>query len=398
MGSVYSRIGSKFLWLAYKGSNGKRVCQSSETADEGAARKVLLAIERKIAAMREAGIVDEGPLTLARYSEKWLAGRKKDGRDAGADKRWLNHVMGDLGPVRIEKVTTIQVKDAIAKLMQAPESERLAPASILHVYDRLRSMFADAVFYGIVTGSPCLLRWKRGELPEKITKDPNFRRLSVYTRDEVEVLISTERIPEWRRMLWAGLFLLGTRVNEMTPRRWRDIERREPLDCLWIGTSIGALTKLEKPGTKGGKRCVREMPIHPAFAKMLAAWRLSGWARLMGRQPKPDDYLIPGADGGRLSSAETLQLLKEDLEMLGFRARTQHAMRHTFISLATGDGARRDLLKMVTHQALGDIMDKYTWLSWDVLCVECAKLKVSVREGQILRYSTATAHIEAPND
>jgi hypothetical protein len=32
--------------------------------------------------------------------------------------------------------------------------------------------------------------------------------------------------------------------------------------------------------------------VHPTLAKLLAAWKLSGWERLFGREPKPDDLVV----------------------------------------------------------------------------------------------------------
>ncbi len=55
-------------------------------------------------------------------------------------------------------------------------------------------------------------------------------------------------------------------------------------------------------------------------------------------------------------------------------------MRRTFISLCLSDGARKEILKWVTHSRPSqDQIDDYTTLLWNPLCEEVAKLKVRLR-------------------
>jgi len=35
----------------------------------------------------------------------------------------------------------------------------------------------------------------------------------------------------------------------------------------------------------------------PTLARVLAAWKLGGWERMMGRAPRADDILVPKQDG-----------------------------------------------------------------------------------------------------
>jgi integrase len=107
----------------------------------------------------------------------------------------------------------------------------------------------------------------------------------------------------------------------------------------------------------------REMPVHPTLARILAAWKL-GFERLTGREPNPDDLILPSRRGKHRNSNHMLNRFHEDLERLGQRARRQHDARRTFISIARADGARPDILRWVTHGPTGDITDQYTTLPW----------------------------------
>jgi hypothetical protein len=130
------------------------------------------------------------------------------------------------------------------------------------------------------------------------------------------------------------------------------------------------------------------VPVHPALARILAAWKLGGWARYAGRAPRLDDLVLPSAHDFQGRPRElhrhrnvgwSLNRFREDLSVLGIPRRRHYDSRRTFISLAVGDGATKDLLRWVTH-APGDVFDDYTSPPWPDLCREVAKLRVRVRK------------------
>src|SRR5262245_7615672 len=82
-----------------------------------------------------------------------------------------------------------------------------------------------------------------------------------------------------------------------------------------------------------------------------------------------------------------------------FRARRVHDARRTFISLSLADGARRDILRWVTHGPEGDIVGLYTTLPWRARCAEVEKLRIDVREGRVLKFpKVATVGCDSPCD
>jgi hypothetical protein len=76
--------------------------------------------------------------------------------------------------------------------------------------------------------------------------------------------------------------------------------------------------------------------------------------------------------------------LLDDLKRLGMRPRRGHDLRRTFITLARVDGARSDLLQMVTHNPSNNIIDIYASMPWPSLCAEVAKLNVQRRKGEFV--------------
>ena len=53
------------------------------------------------------------------------------------------------------------------------------------------------------------------------------------------------------------------------------------------------------------------------------------------------------------------------------------------ITLCLSDGARKDILRWISHGPTGDIMDLYTTLPWNARCEEVAKLNIDLRNAAI---------------
>ena len=178
------------------------------------------------------------------------------------------------------------------------------------------------------------------------------------------------------------------RIGEAAALRWRAYDPSlNLLGRLLIASSYNRKRKLEK-AVKTERP--REVPVHPTLAKMLAPWKLGGWKRLMGRQPTPDDLLIPSFERKHLLDPQVLERFHQDLQALGFRPRRTHDARRTFVSLSLADGARRDILRWITHGPEGDIVSLYTSLPWAALCEEVTKLNIGLRAGQLLELRKAS--------
>jgi hypothetical protein len=129
------------------------------------------------------------------------------------------------------------------------------------------------------------------------------------------------------------------------------------------------------------------MPVHPTLHVILAEGKMSGWPEMMGRMPTPDDLIVPTPQcvkiprGRMRDKSNSWKWLCKDLDALGLRHRRGHDLRRTMISLATNDGARRDLLALCTHTPTRRAaIDLYMNMPWDACCAEVAKLKLNRRE------------------
>ncbi len=391
MGSVFPR--GRMLWLKYKGPDGEWHNASSgfEVGREEQARAVLAAVEAKIAA----GFADAGPLTLTAYAKKWIKERRNRGITSAGDddSRLRKHVLPVLGARRLDELRPALIRDLVRALVRRwRETGKPAPRSIRNIYGALHRMLEDATVDGLIATNPCHL--KRGDLPQPEDADPEWRDSAVFIRSEVESILAEGALPDDRRVLAALLFLAGVRFGEAAGLRWRHYDNAmAPLGRLTVAKSYNAKVHIEKT-TKARK--VRHVPVHPVLARLLADWKLRGWAKWYGRHPGPDDLIVPS----RASTGEKLVFRNvgrakrrwdEDLERLKLRVRRQHDARRTFRSLCLSDGARRDILQWVTHGRPGDVEGLYDQITWDAVCAEIAKLKIELETGKVIALPRAAS-------
>jgi integrase len=361
------------LWIRYKDASGD--WKSSSTGYPLHERKKAARLYREVTARIAAGQeVDdlEGPVTVARWIAKWEKTRTH--ADAGNEKQRLrDHVTPVIGPMPLGEVRPRHIAEVVLRL----RAEGKAPKTIRNVYTAITALFRSAQLHDLVEASPCILR--RQELGEIEDSKQGWRATAVYNRNELERLISDERIDEDRRMLYALEGIGGVRHGEAAGLQWLHYDAElKPLGRLTVARSY------DKTRTKTGR--TRLMPVHPVLAAMLADWRLRGWSAMMGRQPKPEDLIIPTPKGSRTklgsmrSKNYSGKLFAKDLVLLGLRHRRGHDLRRTMISLARSDGARKDLLELCTHTPKKDAaIDLYTTIEWPIFCAEIAKLQVSRR-------------------
>ena len=374
MGTIYPR--GNVLWMGYKDVHGKRRYRSTgfHVGQERAAKKLLSVVESKIAAGQAYGEAEHGPVTVKRYAKTWLDRRRRQGVGDvdNDDGRLDNHVLPKIGKMPMSDVRPRHILSIVDALK---EGGKHAPRTIRNIYGTMHTMFGQAVVEEIVDSNPCVLT--KAQLPKKEDKDPEWRAGAIFMREELELLISVNLIPPDRQMVYGMEGLAGLRHGEMAGARWRLYDQgARPLGRLVVAHSY------KKAGTKTMR--TREVPVHPVLAAMLAEWKLRGWEEMMGRKPTPDDLIIPSREGRMRSRHHSRNKLLQDLRRLGLRHRRGHDLRRTFITLARVDGARADLLEMVTHQQRGDIVNIYTSMPWPSLCDEVAKLNVSRRKGEVI--------------
>lgn len=390
MGTVYAR-GNK-LWLGFIGPDGKRYMRSARlnVGQEAEARAKLAELETAIAARASTA---PAPLTqtVASWASTWSQRRVAKGKHTNAklDQRALErHVVEAelavhgtrvvLGRLRLEEVRPLHVR----AWLEAMEAKKLAANTVLSVYSLMSRMFRAAVREELLEASPCLL--ERGELPQLSDGEPEARPdEAVFSLRELEVLISDPRLPLDRRVGYAVSLLGGLRQGELAALTWADYDAAlEPLGRLYVSKSYTRKNKRVK-STKSN--VARWVPVHPALASLLAQWQLSGWQALFGRRPESTDLLLPNRAGRFLTDLNLWGNLQADLKLLGWRPRTFHDTRATFITYAIAGGATWELLQHVSHgvkRRSRRMSHVYVRPPWEVLCAQVLCIKLQLREAE----------------
>ncbi len=396
MGSISVRGSKLYAWIKAVDGAWKRIATGQPDTPEGrtAAEELIADLERKVEAERAAlarvGASATSPMTVRRWADRWIDDRRKLDLDWKNDRNRLEHVLPAIGELLVADVRTRHIVDVFAKIRTTPSKETgkpLAPRTVHNIYSVVSAMFRDARLANLIEQSPCCLTDRQlGPLRDK---DPLWRQGAVYTRDEAQIMISDSRIAADRRLTYGFGLLAGLRPGEIAALRWTHYDSTvQPLGKLTIAFAHNT----RKNRTKGTKtEAVRNVPVHPTLAAMLAEWKLSGWAAMMGRPPAPDDLILPlppdaaairrTRDGEPIRTGDYMGKAwrERDLKMLGWRARELYATKSTFITLAIDDGARPEIIRdRITHAKIRrDAFSGYDrGPHWIETCREIAKLEL----------------------
>jgi integrase len=318
-------------------------------------------------------------ISVRRYAHLWLDERRARGIESikNDEAKLRLYILPQLGRFRLESgvIRPRHIRALVATLRRRPgvRGHLLAPRSIWLIYAVVHRLFEDAIADELIDYSPCHLR--RHELPKLVDRDPAWRATAIFSRSEIERLLSDPRIPEDRCVVYTLAACAGLRAGELSALHWYHYDAAaEPLGRLVVARSFSVRSHREKDVKTGRPR---QVPVHPILREMLECWRDYGWAKVMGRAPRADDLIVPSLQGLNRRARHGRKRFYDDLDRLGLRRRRFHDLRRTFISLCLSDGARKDVLRWVSHGGSGDVMDLYTSLPWSALCDAVAALRLS---------------------
>lgn len=310
--------------------------------------------------------------TLAQHGDEWA--RRLRTRSASDDRqRWRDHIRPYLGEKKLEDIRPRHVIAWIEAL-----SAKRSASLVASCHSVLSRILEDARIKDLITTNPAR-GLPRGTLPRR-----SRRTTPPGTREEAELLLTSEAIPEDRRIIYGLLFLAGLRVGEAIGRRWSDID--ELASPLWRLLVHDQYDRQPLKTSDGEFVAARDVPIHPALAEMLDRWRREGFARTYGRHPRPEDPISPdprksrgGDDLPTRTKNQILKALYRDCDSVGITRRGTHTGRRWFASYSRMDGASKDIIERITHNPTGEVIDRYTYFGWESLCAEVLKLKVLAR-------------------
>jgi integrase len=337
--------------------------------------------------------VDRTATTIAQWGRQWALERR--GSTACQDRKilerlvWSRPGFGDLpmSDWRLEHtyqlVLDLQktpIAECARRAVKAEPGQTISDKYVANIYGLVKTMSVAARLKGVIHVDPCLL--PKGTIKRTRKKTPR-----IYLPDEVLKLIHSPAVAPEARVFAALGFFAGFREGEICARTWSDYDPdSRPLGALRCVTQYKdrKLKTAERPGERP-----REVPVHPELARILDEWWSNGWELAFGREPTLDDRIVPsfGQGKGKLgrtprprvigthTKSSAYKMWRRACDKAGVSNRSLHSTRHTFITWAQRGGANPKHLERVTHNAAGDIIDRYTHLDWDPLCaaVECIR-------------------------
>lgn len=389
MGFVYHRDTAKgrVYWISFN-HEGERFRERAGT-DKREAERFLARREREV---RE-GITESRPNgrapTLRRFAEGFFESRAARSVRSVADEqaRFRLHVDPKLGRLRVDEITP---KIVAAWVEEMKLEGQLSAKSIRNTHGVLSVILGQAQFEELVEvnaakGLP------RGILPPLKSKKP-----VPYSRDELAVMLGHPAVPPDVRVLLALMGLAGLRLGEACGRRWRDLNtNREPLWRLRVHDQYdGQPLKTAEHGDAKE----RDVPVHPVLRDLLIDWYREGFEATLGRPPRPADPITPWParmaprSENQAGKAADKAIAAAGIERI--RGRRVHSLRRSFISLARSDGARRDVLETVTHNARGEIIDVYTEFVWPARCEAVSALRITPLEAMPEKDATQATDLD----
>lgn len=358
-------------WINFVDQGGKRRREpAGSTLDE--AKRLLAQRQREVANGSYDPVRKTATVTLNDFAARFLATRST--RSVDRERQiFRDFIEPTIGARPLAEIRPRVVAQWVADLRRGRDGRVPADKSVCNIHGVLSVLLEGARFEDLITDNPA-----RGLPPGVLPENRRMREKGAWTREEVETLISSERIPEDRRVLYAIGAFTGARLGEAAGMRWRDLDTkaaplwRWALRTQWGGEPL----KTDR---------ARDVPIHPELRRVLAEWKMTGWPRLMCRAPRPDDFAVPyGEAGGCLTmNAAGAKSIQRNARHAGLdpEGRDFHSLRRAFITVARLDGAPTDLLERVTHNKRGEMLDVYTYFGWDALCGAVSKVRLAVRRG-----------------
>ena len=249
--------------------DGTRRVVESGFATEEAAEHYANAVAGELSAFRP--IVSVPGATLTHYGRRWLVARERDGmRSVRSERPYFERHIATTGFASraMRDISVREVREWVRELGERQVSrtvhtkngterrsydKRLTRTTVKQVLGILRRILDGAVEDGIIETNPA----KGIKVPKQAKTDEGWTYL---TQAEIDTLLSSDKIPEGKRLAYAVAIFTGMRLGELLGLRWDDVH----LDCEH--PQVIVRHSYDGP-TKSGR--VRTLPLLPQAAAAL---------------------------------------------------------------------------------------------------------------------------------
>jgi integrase len=271
----------------------------------------------------------------------------------------------------------------------------LSPFACRNATNALTAFFRDVMAEEWVPlpANPMEHEAVRREIPDGVTLAGKHTIIH-FTRLVAERLLTAPRVPEWRRVrtlveLTSGMAegeVAGLRVDDVDVAKDTEIPTYKVTKAIVKAGPDGWAT----PGKTKTENRVRVLPVHSLAAKALRAWLANGWARHVGRAPKPTDPLFPN-DKGEAWRPSMAVMLRADLVRTGLPSTyeghnyTAHSTRRSFATWLAEADVPEDTRRRLMGHAAGDVTAlHYTARSLRSLHEAVERIKLDLSAGEVI--------------
>jgi integrase len=292
--------------IANDAMSGRRDARKAAAEADAAKRTIAELAPEVIGHRKTAG---GSPATLAEFS--------------GAVDGRIVPMLGDLAP---HELTSAELAKFVDDL-KADECSPLRIRNVMKVLGRFIKIVRVRELDPLLRANPVREAFELGlELPSpERTEEPVHLSLP-----EARKLLRGKAPPE-RRARYALAFLTGLRDGEIAGLRWEDVAGglvRVRFAVATVGNG--------KPGPLKTPAAKRDVPMHPALAGYLKAWR-AAWTKAIGQAPKGTDPVFASPRRGPESSLrhyrpKSAEHIQTDLAAVGIKRPEVdfHATRRSF--------------------------------------------------------------------
>ncbi len=302
----------------------RQITRSGFTTKRDAQRALDEEIDRQ-----RAGVSHEPTLTVGRFFEQWLAG-KRNLRET-TRRSYAMHVRLYLAPAlghyRLQDLRADHIDALYADLLDGRYT-RASASTVHHVHRTLRSALNTAVKRRLIPWNPAV----QVELPEH-----RAARSSVWEPQHIATFLDTTA--EHRlSALFHLIAFTGMRRGEAIGLHWRDVDlQRAHVVVAWQITEGDDGPRLGAPKTAAGSRVV---PIDPLTVDVLRHHRAAQDAeRAAWGQAWVEHGLVFTRENGDLLRPDVVtHTFRTLVEAAGVPPIRLHDLRHTHASLALAAG------------------------------------------------------------
>lgn len=264
-----------------------------------------------------------------------------------------NHVLKDLGGVRIDKISPQQCQRAVIKW-----SGKTSKAKVMKNYCSRIFNYAN-VTLGIINKNPM----ENVEVPKKTRQNNN--QIDFYDKEELKLFLDCakqEQDPKWF-VLFRLLAFSGMRKGEALGLQWNKINFEEK--TVTIDTTLargrGGKLILQDTKTTAGERTIS---LDDVTLNILKQWRTKqrlDYLKLGMNTNQPTQNVFTNQTNGYIQHAHVTTVMQRIIDKHDLKKITTHQLRHTHCSLLFEANATiKEVQERLGHSSYDVTLNIYT--------------------------------------